>query len=333
MHLRRRHLLAGAAATAAPPTLVPHVAARAQGAGGDWPNKPIRIIVPYPPGGPNDIIARLYAPSLTQALGQTVLVENRAGGSGVIGTDYVLKSPPDGYTFGIVDGGSLVIVPHTQPTMPYRAPEDAALISVVTEVPEALVANPKVGVKTLPELLALAKREPGKLNIGTAGAAGISHLAAHLFIAQTGADVVVVPYRGAAPAVTDLVAGQIQLLFADLPVLMPHIAAGALTPLALAARKRSESLPNLATTVEYGFPKLLSENWYCMVGPARLPPPIQEKMSAAVRAAAATAAVKDGLRQQGADAVWSTQADFAARVREESVVWRDVARSANVRAE
>jgi tripartite-type tricarboxylate transporter receptor subunit TctC len=327
--MHRRHLLAGAAALPLAPR-----PSRAQGTGGgDWPSRPVRTIVPYPPGGPNDIIARLYAPALTQALGQTVLVENRAGGSGVVGTDTVLKSPPDGYTFGIVDGGSLVIVPHTQPSLPYRVPEDAALISVVTEVPEALVAHPRLGVKTLPELLALARREPGRLNIGTAGAAGISHLAAHLFIAQTGAAVEVVTYRGAAPAVQDLVAGQIQLLFADLPVILPHIRAGALTPLALAARNRSPSLPDLPTTAEQGFPRLLAENWYCMVGPARLPQAIQERMSAALRTASQAQSVREGLAQQGAQAVWTTQADFATRVREESPVWREVARSANVRAE
>jgi tripartite-type tricarboxylate transporter receptor subunit TctC len=327
--MNRRHLLAAAAAAAG----LPPAPAQAQTAAGAWPSRPVRIVVPYPPGGPNDIIARLYAPELTRALGQTVVVENRAGGSGVIGTDHVLKSPPDGYTIGVVDGGSLVIVPHTQPAMPYRVPEDVAMISVVTRVPEALVAHPGLGVRTLPELLELARRQPGRLNIGTAGAAGISHLAAHLFKEQTGAAVEVVPYRGAAPAVGDLVAGQIQLLFADLPVILPHIRAGGLTALALAARARSPALPDLPTTAEAGFPRLLAENWYCMVGPARLPAPIQERLSAAARGASESAAVRDGLAAQGAEAAWTPQADFAALVREESETWRQVARSANVRAE
>jgi len=323
--MKRRHLLVAAAAA------LPGVAA--QGQTSEWPNRPIRTIVPYPPGGPNDIIARLYAPELTNSLRQTVLVENRAGGSGVIGTDYAIKSPPDGYTLGIVDGGSLVIVPHTQPAMPYRVPEDVSMISVVARVPEALVANPGLRVKTLPELLELAKRQPGRLNIGTAGAAGISHLAAFLFKAQTGAEVEVVPYRGAAPAVTDLVAGQVQLLFADLPVILPHIRAGALTPLALAARTRSTSLPELPTTAELGFPRLLAENWYCMVGPAQLPAAIRARLSAAVKEASESASVRDGLHAQGAEAAWTSPQDFAALVQEESASWRQVARSANVRAE
>jgi tripartite-type tricarboxylate transporter receptor subunit TctC len=321
--MHRRHFLAAAAALP--------VAAQAQTAG--WPNRPIRIIVPYPPGGPNDIIARLYAPELSKVLGQTVLVENRAGGSGVIGTDSVLKAAPDGYTIGIVDGGSLVIVPHTQPSLPYKVPDDVSMISVVTKVPEALVAHPGVRARTLPELLELTKREPGKLNIGTAGAAGISHLAAFLFKAQTGAEVEVVPYRGAAPAVNDLVGGQIQLLFADLPVLLPHIHAGGLRPLALAARSRSPSLPDLPTTGEFGFPKLLAENWYCMIGPSRLPEPIQQRLSAAVKEAGESAAVRDGLAAQGAEAVWTSQQDFAALVREESAVWRQVVHSANIKAD
>jgi tripartite-type tricarboxylate transporter receptor subunit TctC len=322
--MNRRHLLAAIAA--ARPI-------GAQGQTTEWPSRPIRLIVPYPPGGPNDIIARRYALQMTNALRQTVLVENRAGGSGVIGTDYAIKSPPDGYTLGIIDGGSLVIVPHTQPTMPYKVPDDVSLISVVSRVPEALVANPSLGVKTLPELLEVAKRQPGRLNIGTAGAAGISHLAAFLFKAQTGADMEVVPYRGAAPAVTDLVAGQIQLLFADLPVIMPHIRAGGLMALALAARSRSPTLPDLPTTGEFGFPHLLAENWYCMVGPAQLPVAIRARLSAAAKEASESASVRDGLAVQGAEAAWTSQQDFAVLVREESEIWRQVARSANVRAE
>ena len=323
--MQRRNLLGALAA----------LPAFAQGAWaqGAWPNRPIRTIVPYPPGGPNDIIARLYAPALTAALGQTVLVENRAGGSGVIGADYVLKSPADGYTLGTIDGCSLVIAPHTQPSMPYRVPDDATLLSVVARVPEALVAFPGLGVKTLPELLDLARRRPGTLNIATAGAAGISHLTAHLFRQQTGAQVEVVPYRGAAPAVTDLVAGQVQLLFADLPVILPHIQAGALVPLALAARQRSPSLPVLRTTVEFGFPKLLAENWYCTVAPRGLPAPVTQRLTEALKAASEAASVRDGLAAQGAEASWTSQADFAALVREQSETWRQVVAASGVKTE
>ena len=298
-----------------------------------WPARPIRIIVPFPPGGPNDIIARLYAPQLQAILGQGVVIENRGGGGGVVGTDAALKASPDGYTFAITNGGSLVITPHVSANMPYRVPDDMTLVSVVTLVPEALVANPRLGVKTLAELVALAKREPGRLNIGTAGAAGISHLAAELFRVQTGTDVVVVPYRGAAPAVTDIVAGQIGLLFADLPVILPQIRAGTLTALAMASERRSPVLPDLPTTAEQGFPGLLADNWYCMVAPPRLPEAILERMSAALRTASETPAVRDALAAQGAQAVWTAQAAFAEMVRVESAKWERIARAANVRTD
>jgi len=320
--MRRRGVLLGGGALLAAPALV-----RAE----EWPSRPIRIIVPFPPGGPNDIIARLYAPQLTSLLGQSVVIENRGGAGGLVGTDAAVRSEPDGYTFVITNGGSLVITPHVSSKVPYRVPQDFSLITVVTTVPEALVANPKLGVKTLPELVALAKRQPGKLNIGTAGAAGISHLAAELFKVQTGVDAVVVPYRGAAPAVTDLISGQVQLLFADLPVLMPHLSGGTLTALAMAARNRSPSLPDLPTTGEFGYPDLLAENWYCLVGPAGLPKPVLDRMSEAARKASQTKEVREGLAGQGAEAVWTAPEEFAELVRRESEKWRRIAEDAGVR--
>ena len=323
----RRGLLATAAAAAVVP-----VAARAQGTAG-WPNRPVRIVVPYPPGGPNDIVARLYAQALGRVLGQTALVENRAGGSGITGTDYVLKSPADGHVLGIVDGGSLTILPHTHPNLPYRVPDDVTPLSVVTRVPEALVAHPGLGVGGLSELLELARRRPGRLNIGTAGAAGISHLTALVFRAQTGAEVEVVPYRGAAPAVTDLVAGQVQLLFADLPPLLPHIRAGAITALALAARRRSPVLPEVPTTGEAGFPGLLAENWYCAVAPRGLPAPVAARLSAALREASEAPGVRDELAAQGAEAAWTSPEDMLALMREDSETWRRVVAASGVKAE
>lgn len=298
-----------------------------------WPNRPIRLIVPFPPGGPNDIIARLYAPQLTALLGQPVVVENRAGGGGVVGTDAAVRAPADGYTVVITNGGSLVISPHVSANVPYKVPEDTGLISIVTRVPEALVVHPGLGVRTLPELLDLARRRPGTLNIGTAGAAGLSHLTAELFKAQTRLDIVVVPYRGAAPAVTDVIGGQIQMLFADLPVLMPHIRGGTLTALAMASARRSPTLPDLPTTGELGLPELLADNWYCLVGPAGLPAPIAARWNEAARRASEAPEVRDGLAAQGAEATATTPAEFAAYVRSESEKWRRVAEAAGVRVD
>jgi tripartite-type tricarboxylate transporter receptor subunit TctC len=185
----------------------------------------------------------------------------------------------------------------------------------------------------LPELLELAKRQPGKLNIGTAGAAGISHLTAFVFRAQTGAAVEIVPYRGAAPAVTDLIAGQIQLLFADLPPLLPHIKAGAMTTLALAARWRSPTLPGLPTTGEFGFPKLLAENWYCAVAPRGLSAPLAARISAALKEASQAPGVKNELAAQGAEATWTSPEEMLARMREDSESWRQVVVASGVKAE
>jgi tripartite-type tricarboxylate transporter receptor subunit TctC len=297
-----------------------------------FPIKPVRIIVPFPPGGPNDIIARLYAPALTAVLKQPIVIENRGGAGGGIGVDAVAKSPPDGYTLVISSSGALVINPHVT-TVPYKVPDDLTPVSILTLVPEALAATPSLGVRTLPELIALAKRRPGRINIGTAGAAGISQLAAELFKAQTGIDITVVPYRGAAPAVVDLLGGSIQLLFADLPVILPHFRSNALVPVVLASRQRSPSLPELPITAEHGFPDLLADNWYSMLGPARLPAPILAKLSEAVKIASQTPEVRDGLANQGAQAIWTTPADFTARLVSESEVWRRVAQAANIRAD
>ncbi len=305
------------------------LAARAQAP--DWPSRPIRLIVPFPPGGPNDIIARLMAPQLTSLLGQTVVIENRGGGGGVVGTDAALKSPPDGYTLAISNGGSLVITPHVSANVPYRVPQDVTMISVVARMPEALVATPSLGLRSLPDLIARARQEPGRLNIGTAGAGGISHLAAELLKQQAGVNIVVVPYRGAAPAVTDLVAGQIQLLFADMPVLLPQIRIGALVPLAMASTKRSPSLPEVPTTGEFGYPGVLADNWYALLGPAGLPEPILRRLSAAARQASQAPEYRDGLAALGTEASWTSPEEFAEFVQSESKKWEQVALTSGIR--
>ena len=319
--MHRRTLLLG---TAALP-----LAARAQAP--DWPSRPIRLIVPFPPGGPNDIIARLMAPQLASLLGQAVVIENRGGGGGMVGTDAALKSPPDGYTLVITNGGSLVITPHVSANMPYRVPQDVSMISIVARMPEALVTTPRLGLRSLPELIARARQEPGRLNIGTAGAAGISHLAAELLKQQAGVDIAVVPYRGAAPAVTDLVAGQIQLLFADMPVLLPQIRNGALVPLAMASTKRSPSLPEVPTTGEFGYPGLLADNWYALLGPAGLPEPILHRLSAAARQASQAPEYRDGLAALGTEAVWTSPEELADFAQRESEKWRQVALASGIR--
>ncbi|WP_043364271.1 tripartite tricarboxylate transporter substrate binding protein [Belnapia sp. F-4-1] len=320
--MHRRHLLAAAA-------VLPAIA-RAQPA---WPSRPIRLIVPFPPGGPNDIIARLYAQPLTAMLGQPVVIESRPGAGGVIGVDAAAKAPPDGHTLVLTSSGALVIIPHVTNTVPYRVPQDLTPVSIVTLVPEALVAVPSLGVSDLAGLRALAQRPGTRLAIGTAGAAGISHLAAEMLRLQSGMELTVVPYRGAAPAVTDLLGGQIQLLFADLPVVLPHLRSGALRALALASTRRSPILPDLPTTAEAGLPEVLADNWYSLLGPAGLPTAVVDRLSTALKEASETPAVRDGLREQGATAQWTSPAAFATTIAEESARWQRVAEAAHIRLE
>lgn len=325
----RRHLLAATAGLSLPSLL----ASRARAQSGDWPSRPIRLLVPYPPGGPNDIIARLYAQPLSAMLKQPVVIENRSGAGGTIGVDAAAKAPPDGHTLVVTSSGPLVILPHVSANMPYRVPQDFTPLSILTLVPEALVATPSLGVKDLAGLLEYGRRNPGKLNIGTAGSAGISHLAAELFRSQTGLDVTVVPYRGAAPAVTDLLGGSIQLLFADLPVIIPHIRSGALNAIVLASRRRHPATPDLPITAEVGYPELLADNWYSILGPANLPAPIRDRLSAVLKAAAETPEVRDNLAAQGAAAHWTTPAEFSETIARESAIWKRIAEAANIRTD
>lgn len=320
--MHRRQMLAAAAALP--------VLAQAQPA---WPSRPIRLIVPFPPGGPNDIIARLYAQPLTATLGQPVVIENRPGAGGVLGVDAAAKAPPDGHSLVLTSSGALVIIPHVTNTVPYNVPQDLTPVSIVTLVPEALVVAPSLGVTDLAGLRALARRPGTHLAIGTAGAAGISHLAAEMLRLQSGMELTVVPYRGAAPAVTDLLGGQIQLLFADLPVVLPHLRSGALRALMLASTRRSPALPDLPTTAEAGLPEVLADNWYSLLGPAGLPAAVVERLSAALKEASEMPAVRGSLRDQGAIAHWTSPEAFAATIAEESARWRRVAEAAHIRVD
>ena len=213
----------------------------------DFPNKPIRLIVPFPAGGPNDIIARVVGQRMSELIKQPVVIDNRGGQGGVLGTDAVAKAAPDGYTIGIVSASSLVINP-TMEKVPYDVAKDFAPVTLVTTVPEMLVVASNVAAKDMGELVALARAQPGKLNFASAGVGGLPHLAGELFKLTAKIDVVHVPYRGAAPAINDLLGQQVQMAFLDLPVLLPHIKAGTLRPIALGARKRAPTSPEVPTT-------------------------------------------------------------------------------------
>ena len=233
----------------------------------DFPNKPIKLIVPFPAGGPNDIIARVIGQRMSELTRQPVLIDNRGGQAGVLGTDAIAKAAPDGYTIGIVSASALVISP-TMEKVPYDVAKDFAPVTLVVTVPEMLVVASNVPAKNMTELVALAKAQPGKLNFASAGVGGLPHLAGELFKLTAKIDIVHVPYRGAAPAINDLLGQQVQMTFLDLPVMLPQIKAGTLRPIALGARERAPTAPDVPTTAEVGMPDLLIENWYGMIAPA-----------------------------------------------------------------
>ena len=246
--------------------LLAPLAAQAQ----DFPNRQIRLIVPFPAGGPNDIIARLVGQRMSELFKQTIIIDNRSGQAGVLGTDVVAKAAPDGYTIGIVSASSLVINP-TMEKVAYDPKKDLAPVTLVTTVPEMLVVASNVPANNMAELIALAKAQPGKLNFASAGVGGLPHLAGELFKLTAKIDIVHVPYRGAAPAINDLLGQQVQMVFLDLPVILPQIQAGKLKPIALGARQRAPTAPDVPTTAEVGMPDLLIENWYGMIAPAGTP--------------------------------------------------------------
>jgi tripartite-type tricarboxylate transporter receptor subunit TctC len=295
----------------------------------DFPSKPIRLIVPFPPGGPNDIIARVVGQRMSEIAKQPILIDNRGGQAGVLGTDAVAKSAPDGYTIGITSASSLAISP-TMEKIAYDPQKDLTPITLVAAVPEMLVVASNVPAKNMEELVALCKAQPGKLNFASAGVGGLPHLAGELFKLTAKIDIVHVPYRGAAPAINDLLGQQVQMTFLDLPVILPQIKAGNLHPIALGAKTRASQAPDVPTTAEVGMPDLLIENWYGMVGPAGLRPEILAKINGLAREAMSDPQVKEKLADQGLTLVPDTPDEFRAYIVSETTKWAKVIKDAGV---
>jgi tripartite-type tricarboxylate transporter receptor subunit TctC len=295
----------------------------------DFPNKPIKLIVPFPAGGPNDIIARVVGQRMSELVKQPLVIENRGGQGGVLGTDAVAKAAPDGYTIGIVSASSLVINP-TMEKVPYDVAKDFAPIALVTTVPEMLVVASNVPAGDMKELIALAKAQPGKLNFASAGVGGLPHLAGELLKQTAAIDIVHVPYRGAAPAVNDLLGQQVQMAFLDLPVLLPHIKAGNLRPIALGAPKRAPTSPDVPTTAEVGMPDLLIENWYGMLAPGGTPEPIVTTLNRVANEAMNDPQVKQKLADQGLTVAGNTPAQFRDYIATETQKWARVIKAAGL---
>src|SRR3954452_19177018 len=295
----------------------------------DFPAKPIKLIVPFPAGGPNDIIARLVGQRMSELIRQPVVIDNRGGQAGVLGTDAIAKAAPDGYTIGIVSASALVINPSME-KVPYDVNRDFAPVTLVVTVPEMLVVASNVPANNMAELVALAKAQPGKLNFASAGVGGLPHLAGELFKLTAKIDVVHVPYRGAAPAINDLLGQQVEMTFLDLPVILPHIRAGTLRPIALGAPRRAATAPDVPTTAEVGMPNLLIENWYGMVAPGGTPEPIVTTLSRVANEAMNDTLVKQKLADQGLTVAGNTPAQFHNYIGSEFVKWAKVIKDAGL---
>jgi tripartite-type tricarboxylate transporter receptor subunit TctC len=298
----------------------------------DFPNKAIRIVVPFPPGGATDAAARLVAMKMSERWGQPVLVDNRAGAGGNVGSDIVAKAPPDGYTLVMGVTGSHAINTSLYSKMPYDPVTDFVAISQVAVVPNVLVVHPSVPVHNLAELVALAKREPGKLNYASLGNGTAAHLGMEMLKSAAGVDITHVPYKGSAPAVSDLLAGQVQMMVDGLPSALPHIKAGKLRAIALTSLHRAPSLPDLPTIAEK-YPGFYADAWSGLFAPKGTPQAVVDKLSAEVQRILKLPEVREKLAALGAEPVGSTQAEFAAHVKREIDKWAKVVKTSGAKVD
>ena len=327
--MQRRNVILGLSLAAA--VLASPFAAGVAHAQDSYPNKPIRLIVPFPPGGTTDIVGRLFADKLTKELGQTVVVENRGGAGGSIGSAFVASSAPDGYVLGIATVSTHGINPAIYHNLPFDAEKDFSPISNLAAVPNVMTVNPKVPAKNIADFIALAKKEPGKLTYASAGNGSVSHMMGEMFKMASGTDLMHVPYRGVGPALNDTLAGQVDVLYDNLPSSLPHIQQGALVALAVAAPQRVAAMPNVPTFAEAGLAPVNDSSWFGLVAPAKVPAPILEKLHAAVVKVSAEDDVKKRLEGLGAAPVANTPAEFAQQIAAEIAKNKRIAKEANVK--
>ena len=295
-----------------------------------YPAKSVRLIVPFAPGGSTDIIGRTVALKLNELWGQTVLVDNRPGGSTVIGTDIVAKSPPDGYTL-LVTPAPFTIVPSLAARLPYDPAKDFEPITLINTTPLVLVVNPGVPAKSVKELIALAKAKPGALNFGSSGSGGSNHLAGELFNAMAGVKMVHIPYKGNAPALTELIGGHVDVVYNGLTSALPFIKSGKLRALAVTSLKRAGALPEMPTLDEAGLKGFQAVAWNGLVAPARTPRNVVAKVNADVTKIVKSPELVERLKAEGSDPVGSTPEQFAGFLNDEIAKWRKVIQFAGVK--
>jgi tripartite-type tricarboxylate transporter receptor subunit TctC len=297
-----------------------------------YPQRALKMIVPFPPAGATDVVGRIVALKLGERLGQSVVVENRPGAGGSIGSDLVAKSAPDGYTILMATSSTHSIGPALQ-KLPYDPVKDFAAITHVANVPNVLVVSPKLPVASVKELVAFAKTQPGKLNFASSGVGTIVHLNAELFKMLTGVDMVHVPYKGTALSIPDVANGSIAMLFDSLASVMPHVKAGNVRPLAVNAPQRSPLLPEIPTLAEAGLPAFDRYTWFGMFAPAGTPADIVRKLHAEVAMVLKSPDLRERFDAVGAEPVGSTPEQFVERIRSDSVRWAEVIRKADVKVQ
>jgi tripartite-type tricarboxylate transporter receptor subunit TctC len=296
-----------------------------------YPAKPIRWISPWPAGGANDIFSRAIGQKIGESLGQQVLVDNRPGAAGTIGSDIAAKAPADGYTLVMGSSPTHAIAPALYPALPYDPLRDFSAVTLVGSVPNVLVLHPSVPAKTVKEFIAVAKARPGKLNFASTGNGTSQHLSAELFKFMAGLDMVHIPYKGTAPALTELVAGQVDLAFENMPALIPHIQAGRLRALAVTTTKRSAVMPELPTIAEAALPGYDASVWFGVFAPAGTPRPVVDRLHGEILKALQTQDLKSRMVAMGTDVSGMGPDDFSAYVRKEIPKWANLVKAAGVK--
>jgi len=298
----------------------------------DYPARAVHVVVPYPAGGPNDIIVRLVGQKLAESLGQPFVVENRPGAGGNIGTDFVAKSAPDGYTLLSVGPGALIINPLIG-KVPYNTMRDFAPVTVMAVAPNALVAHPSLEADSVQALIALAKREPGKINYASGGTGSTPHLAAALFAVMAKVELTHVPYKGTAPATSDLIGGQVQIAFLGIPTVLPHVRSGKLRALATTGKRRSPELPGVPTVDEAGVPGYELSPWYGLLAPAGTPRAVVVRLAAETTRIVRAPEMREKLVAQGAEPAGGTPEECTETLRADIATWTRVVKEAGIRGD
>lgn len=295
-----------------------------------FPDKPIHIVVPLTPGGSNDVLARALAKEMSATFGQPVIVENRPGASGNIGTDYVAKSPADGYTLGIAPNQTVAVNPVLYPNLPFDVSKDLAGISMLGRLPQVLVVSDKVKASSVDELIALAKRSPGKLSFASAGAGSPQHMSAEIFQSLTDTRMIHIPYKGSAPALVDVLAGTVDVMFCPINSVLPHIRNGRVRALGVSGQTRLAMLPDVPTIIQ-SVPGFENDIWIAMVAPAKTPSATIEKINTELRRALALPSVQKSLAEQGIETVVSTPAELDSIIAADQKRWAEVIKKANIK--